>query len=115
MRVLLRTFGCRANQYDAEQVRALVEAAGGTVLDGSDARSAAADVAVLTSCAVTAEAEADLEKHDKLDATRSRERETTRASLSAAKARAAQGEARDGELASDKRKLERAVAALRKK
>lgn len=60
MRVLLRTFGCRANQYDAEQVRALVEAAGGTVLDGSEVRSAAADVAVLTSCAVTAEAEADL-------------------------------------------------------
>ncbi|MBX7119222.1 MAG: hypothetical protein K1X31_09530, partial [Gemmatimonadaceae bacterium] len=60
MRVLLRTFGCRANQYDAEQVRALVEAAGGTVLDGSDVRSAAAEVAVLTSCAVTAEAEADL-------------------------------------------------------
>lgn len=55
MRVLLRTFGCRANQYDAEQVRALVEAAGAEVVDAGDA-----DVAVLTSCAVTADAEADL-------------------------------------------------------
>ena len=55
MRVLLRTFGCRANQYDAEQVRALAEAAGAEVVHAGDA-----DVAVLASCAVTADAEADL-------------------------------------------------------
>ena len=54
MRVLLRTFGCRANHYDAEQVRALLVRAGAQVVDESP------EVAVLTSCAVTADAEADL-------------------------------------------------------
>ena len=56
MRVYLRTFGCRANQYDSEAVRAIVEGAGGTVV----ATPAEADVAVFNSCAVTADAEADL-------------------------------------------------------
>ena len=55
MRVLLRTFGCRANQYDTEQVRALCESAGIDVVDSGEA-----DVAVLNSCAVTRDAEADL-------------------------------------------------------
>ena len=58
MKVYLRTFGCRANQYDSEQVRALVESAGGTIVeDPSDA-----DAAVFNSCAVTTEAEAELRK-----------------------------------------------------
>ena len=55
MQVLLRTFGCRANQYDSEQVRALCERAGIEVVESGDA-----DIAVLNSCAVTREAEADL-------------------------------------------------------
>lgn len=58
MRVFLRTFGCRANQYDTEAVRAMVEAAGHFVVDDP----ADADLAVFNSCAVTAEAEADLRK-----------------------------------------------------
>ena len=58
MRVYLRTFGCRANQYDSEQVRALVEGAGGTIVDDP----ADADTAVFNSCAVTAEAEVELRK-----------------------------------------------------
>jgi threonylcarbamoyladenosine tRNA methylthiotransferase MtaB len=56
VRVYLKTFGCRANQYDTEAVRALVERAGGVVVDAP----ADADAAVFNSCAVTAEAEADL-------------------------------------------------------
>ena len=56
MRVYLRTFGCRANHYDSETARAMIERAGhGVVSDVHDA-----DVAVFNSCAVTAEAEADL-------------------------------------------------------
>jgi threonylcarbamoyladenosine tRNA methylthiotransferase MtaB len=56
VRVLLRTFGCRANQYDTETVRAMVLAAGHELAEGA----ADADVAVFNSCAVTADAEADL-------------------------------------------------------
>lgn len=56
MKVYLRTFGCRANQYDSEAVRAMVLAGGGEIV----ATPADADVAVFNSCAVTAEAEADL-------------------------------------------------------
>ncbi|HEY7237154.1 MAG TPA: MiaB/RimO family radical SAM methylthiotransferase [Gemmatimonadaceae bacterium] len=56
MRVYLRTFGCRANHYDSEMARAMIERAGhGVVSDVAEA-----DVAVFNSCAVTAEAEADL-------------------------------------------------------
>ncbi|MCC7001112.1 MAG: MiaB/RimO family radical SAM methylthiotransferase [Gemmatimonadaceae bacterium] len=55
MKVHLRTFGCRANHYDTEQVRALVAAMGASESDAADA-----DVAVLNSCAVTSDAEADL-------------------------------------------------------
>jgi threonylcarbamoyladenosine tRNA methylthiotransferase MtaB len=58
MKVYVRTFGCRANQYDSERVRAMVERAGGVVVDDP----ADADAAVFNSCAVTAEAEADLRK-----------------------------------------------------
>ena len=56
MRLYLRTFGCRANQYDSEAVRAMVERAGGSVVEAPGE----ADVALFNSCAVTAEAEADL-------------------------------------------------------
>ena len=56
MKVWLRTFGCRANQYDTEAVRAMVEQGGHVVVDSS----ADADVAVFNSCAVTSDAVADL-------------------------------------------------------
>jgi threonylcarbamoyladenosine tRNA methylthiotransferase MtaB len=56
MKAYLQTFGCRANQYDSETVRAMVESAGGTLVPSpSDA-----DVLIYNSCAVTAQAEADL-------------------------------------------------------
>lgn len=56
MKVHLRTFGCRANQYDTEQLRAMLERSGATVV----AHAADADVAIFNSCAVTSDAEADL-------------------------------------------------------
>jgi threonylcarbamoyladenosine tRNA methylthiotransferase MtaB len=56
VKVYVRTFGCRANHYDSETVRAMIEAAGHLVV----ARAADADVAIFNSCAVTADAEADL-------------------------------------------------------
>lgn len=58
MKVYLKTFGCRANQYDTESVRALLERAGGEIVEDPEA----ADAAVFNSCAVTAEAEVDLRK-----------------------------------------------------
>lgn len=59
MKVYLKTFGCRANQYDSETVRAMIERAGGDIVTRPDD----ADVAVFNSCAVTAEAEVELRKH----------------------------------------------------
>ena len=56
MKAYLRTFGCRANQYDTEAVRAMIEASGGEIVATPDD----ADLAVFNSCAVTAAAEADL-------------------------------------------------------
>jgi len=56
VKAYLRTFGCRANQYDTEAARAMIEAAGGTIV----ATAEEADVALFNSCAVTAAAEADL-------------------------------------------------------
>jgi threonylcarbamoyladenosine tRNA methylthiotransferase MtaB len=56
VKAYLRTFGCRANQYDTEAVRAMIVAGGGTIVE----TSAEADVVVFNSCAVTSEAEADL-------------------------------------------------------
>ncbi len=56
MRAYLRTFGCRANQYDTEAARAMIEAAGGVIVDSPDD----ADVALFNSCSVTSAAEADL-------------------------------------------------------
>ena len=67
MRVYLRTFGCRANHYDTETARAMIESTGHTIV----ADAADADVAVFNSCAVTAEAEADL-RHAVRRAARSR-------------------------------------------
>lgn len=56
LRTYIQTFGCRANQYDSEAMRSLVIAAGGQIADRPDD----ADIAIFNSCAVTAEAEADL-------------------------------------------------------
>jgi threonylcarbamoyladenosine tRNA methylthiotransferase MtaB len=56
VRAYLRTFGCRANQYDTEAARAMIEAAGGVIVGSPDD----ADVALFNSCAVTSAAEADL-------------------------------------------------------
>jgi threonylcarbamoyladenosine tRNA methylthiotransferase MtaB len=56
VKLYLRTFGCRANQYDTEAVRALAMAGGVSIV----ATAADADVAIFNRCAVTAEAEADL-------------------------------------------------------
>jgi threonylcarbamoyladenosine tRNA methylthiotransferase MtaB len=58
VKVYLRTFGCRANHYDSEAVRSMVEANGHAIVS----RAADADVAVFNSCAVTSEAEAELRK-----------------------------------------------------
>ena len=56
MKVYLQTFGCRANQYDSEVVRALLESGGAELVTDV----AEADAAVFNSCAVTAAAESDL-------------------------------------------------------
>jgi threonylcarbamoyladenosine tRNA methylthiotransferase MtaB len=56
VKLYLRTFGCRANQYDSETVRAMVEGQGGVIVAAPED----ADVAVFNSCAVTADAVADL-------------------------------------------------------
>ncbi|HEY6828928.1 MAG TPA: radical SAM protein, partial [Gemmatimonadaceae bacterium] len=58
MKVFLRTFGCRANHYDTEAVRAMLDAGGHTIVSSVGE----ADVAVFNSCAVTTEAEAELRK-----------------------------------------------------
>jgi threonylcarbamoyladenosine tRNA methylthiotransferase MtaB len=58
VKVYLRTFGCRANHYDTEAVRELVESNGHAVVS----RVGDADVAVFNSCAVTSDAEAELRK-----------------------------------------------------
>jgi threonylcarbamoyladenosine tRNA methylthiotransferase MtaB len=57
-RIYLRTFGCRANQYDTDSVRALVQDAGAEIVQ----RPEDATVALFNSCAVTAAAEADLRR-----------------------------------------------------
>jgi threonylcarbamoyladenosine tRNA methylthiotransferase MtaB len=56
MKVYLQTFGCRANQYDTEAVRAMLVAEG--IEEALD--PAEADAAIFNSCTVTASAEADL-------------------------------------------------------
>jgi threonylcarbamoyladenosine tRNA methylthiotransferase MtaB len=64
VKVYLRTFGCRANHYDTEAVRALVSSAGHEIVS----HAADADVAVYNGCAVTADAEAELRKVVRRDA-----------------------------------------------
>jgi threonylcarbamoyladenosine tRNA methylthiotransferase MtaB len=56
MKVFLQTYGCRANHYDTEAVRGMLEQAG--VEEVADA--SVADFAVFNSCSVTSAAEADL-------------------------------------------------------
>jgi threonylcarbamoyladenosine tRNA methylthiotransferase MtaB len=56
MKVFIQTFGCRANHYDSETARAMIESAGHVVVG----TAGEADVALFNSCAVTREAEADL-------------------------------------------------------
>jgi len=56
MKVLLRTYGCRANQYDTEALRAALVTAGVEETENP----AEAEFAVFNSCTVTASAEADL-------------------------------------------------------
>ena len=56
MNVYLETFGCRANQADAEAVRSLVLSAGHELVNSPTD----ADVAVINSCTVTAQADADV-------------------------------------------------------
>lgn len=58
MKVHLQTFGCRANHYDTEMVRALAVGAGHVIVDDV----ADAELAVFNSCAVTTEAERDVRK-----------------------------------------------------
>ena len=58
MKVHLRTFGCRANQYDSERVRAMAVEGGHEIVDDVGH----ADFAIFNSCAVTSEAERDLRK-----------------------------------------------------
>ena len=58
MRFLLRTHGCRANQYDSEIVRGMLLASG--AVETADAEDA--DLAIVNSCSVTAAAEAKLRK-----------------------------------------------------
>ena len=56
MKVYLATHGCRANQYDSGTVRAMLESAGHEIAPAPER----ADMAVFNSCAVTADAVADL-------------------------------------------------------
>jgi threonylcarbamoyladenosine tRNA methylthiotransferase MtaB len=56
MKVFIATFGCRANHYDSEAARAMLEASGERIVTTPDE----ADAALFNSCAVTVRAEADL-------------------------------------------------------
>lgn len=56
MKVYIGTFGCRANHYDSEAARAMLEASGARIVATPDE----ADAALFNSCAVTVRAEADL-------------------------------------------------------
>ena len=56
MKIFIKTFGCRANQYDSEALRAIALDNEAELVESA----AQADVAVFNSCAVTSEAEADL-------------------------------------------------------
>jgi len=58
VRVYFHTFGCKANQYDADRVRQAFEAAAAVVVDDP----ALADLAVVNSCTVTNESEVKLRR-----------------------------------------------------
>lgn len=58
MKFVLRTHGCRANQYDSEAVRSMMISSGATEVAAAED----ADVAIFNSCSVTAAAEAELRK-----------------------------------------------------
>ena len=58
MRVYFHTFGCKANQYDTDQVRQAFDAGGAVVVDDP----ALADLAVINSCTVTSESEVKLRR-----------------------------------------------------
>lgn len=58
MKVYFHTFGCKANQYDTEQVRRAFDAGGAVVVDDP----AVADLAVVNSCTVTHESEIKLRR-----------------------------------------------------
>ena len=58
MNVYFHTFGCKANQYDTELVRQAFAEQGAVVVDDP----AAADLAVVNSCTVTAESETKLRR-----------------------------------------------------
>jgi len=55
VRVLYRTFGCKANQYDTERMRQEIEAGGAVTTDAASD----ADVFVVNTCTVTNQADAD--------------------------------------------------------
>ena len=54
-RIHLKTFGCKANQYDTERMRDEVEARGWRVVDDPESAS----VVILNTCTVTARADAE--------------------------------------------------------
>jgi threonylcarbamoyladenosine tRNA methylthiotransferase MtaB len=56
--VYFHTFGCKANQYDTDRVRAAFDASGAVVVDDP----AMADLAVINSCTVTGESEVKLRR-----------------------------------------------------
>ena len=58
MRFLIRTHGCRANQYDSEATRAMLLESGAVEVESAED----AEVAIYNSCTVTAAAEAELRK-----------------------------------------------------
>jgi radical SAM methylthiotransferase, MiaB/RimO family len=58
MKVLLKTYGCRANHYDTEALRGILSAEGIEEVH----RAEEADFAVFNSCSVTGAAEADLRR-----------------------------------------------------
>ena len=58
MNVYFHTFGCKANQYDTERVRAAFDAGGAVAVDDP----ALADLAVINSCTVTHESEVKLRR-----------------------------------------------------
>ena len=53
--VWFHTFGCKANQYDTERIRQALELRGAETVSGADA----ADVAVINTCTVTNQADAN--------------------------------------------------------